>query len=313
MTRTERRFRAMGTDCHVVVRVRASGVDARSLADLAERRVRELETLWSRFVPTSDTSRLNAAAGDPVEVDPATVELLRRADAARTATHGWFDPFLGRALVELGYDRTFDDVVGAAPGPATPTPTPTPRRPPIGEPLRGPSPLRLDAALGTATLTGGAAFDPGGIGKGHAADLVSAELLGAGAVGALVNLGGDLRVRGSNDADSWRIDVRNPFDESLPPVLEVGLVDSGLATSSPLRRRWRTGDGRAAHHILDPRDASPAAIELAAITVVAPDASTAEMLTTAVALAGPVHGAALLSRHGAQAWAVGMDGRTGPV
>jgi len=279
VTRTERRFRAMGTDCHVVVRVRASGVDARSLADLAERRVRELETLWSRFVPTSDTSRLNAAAGDPVEVDPATVELLRRADAARTATHGWFDPFLGRALVELGYDRTFDDVVGAAPEPATPTPTPTPRRPPIGEPLRSPSPLRLDAALGTATLTGGAAFDPGGIGKGLAADIVTAESLAGAApgVGMLLNVGGDLRVGGDPPPNGWEVEV----DHLVGPLVRVGLTSGALATSSRLRRRWRTSDGRPVHHVVDPRTRQPTAGPAASVTVLAESAWWAEALATA--------------------------------
>ncbi len=309
----------MGTDCHVVVRATPAtdGTDAAALAERGEQRVADLESLWSRFVPTSDTSRLNAAGGSPVAVDQSTIDLLRRADEARSATRGWFDPFLGAALVELGYDRTFEDVAdpgrGAGPDePSTNGPSQL-ERPAIGEPLRTPSPLGLDDAARTASLRGGVAFDPGGIGKGHAADVVSAELIRAGAVGVLVNLGGDLRVRGSNDADSWRIDVRNPFDESLDPVVEVGLVDAGLATSSPLKRRWHTPDGRAAHHILDPRNAAPAVIELAAITVVAPDAATAEMLTTAVALAGPVHGAALLSHHRAQAWAVALDGRVGPV
>jgi len=316
--RSERRFRAMGTDCHVVVRsgVARSGSPigapaADDLLDRAEARIGELESLWSRFVPTSDTSRLNQAGGEPVEVAPETTELLGRADAARTATLGWFDPFLGRALVELGYDRSFEDLDLRRDTP--PENSTAPIRPAIGEPLRTRSPLRLDPGRGTAALTDGAAFDPGGIGKGHAADVVSAELVDAGAVGVLVNLGGDLRVRGTSGRDSWRIDVRNPFDESLDPVLELGLDDVGLATSSPLKRRWRSPDGRAAHHLLDPRSGAPAAIELAAITVVAPSAATAELLTTAVALAGPVHGGALLSRHDARAWVVRLDGVVAPV
>lgn len=304
----------MGTDCHVVVRAAPApghpGADR--LADEAVVRVRSLEARWSRFVPTSDTSRLNGAGGRPVQVDPSTLDLLRRADAARRATHGWFDPFLGRALADLGYDRTFDEIDRHR-GAWAAAPSAGAARPAIGEPLRTPSPLRLDGGAGTAALGGGAAFDPGGIGKGHAADVVSQELIAAGAVGALVNLGGDLRVRGANDADSWRIDVRNPFDESLDPVVEVGLDDAGLATSSPLKRRWHTRDGRPVHHILDPRNGAPAALDLAAITVVAPEGSTAEMLTTAVALAGPIHGAALLRRHRARAWVVTFEGVVAPV
>lgn len=318
VVRADRRFRAMGTDCHVVVRsverpsrsaVRGPAVE--DLLDRAEARIRDLEVLWSRFIPTSDTSRLNETSGAPVEVAPETMDLLGRADAARTATLGWFDPFLGRELAELGYDRSFEHIDLRRNTPSEIVAAPV--RPAIGEPLRSRSPLRLDTEHCTAALAGGVAFDPGGIGKGHAADLVSAELVDDGAVGALVNLGGDLRVRGRNDRGSWRIDVSNPFDQSLEPVLGIELGDAGLATSSPLQRRWRSADGRAAHHLLDPRNGAPAVIELAAITVVAPSAATAEVLTTAVALAGPIHGKALLSRHEARAWIVRLDGAVGPV
>jgi len=281
----------MGTDCHVVVRVRASGVDARSLADLAERRVRELETLWSRFVPTSDTSRLNAAAGDPVEVDPATVELLRRADAARTATHGWFDPFLGRALVELGYDRTFEDVAdpdrGAGPDePSTNGPSQL-ERPAIGEPLRTPSPLGLDDAARTASLRGGVAFDPGGIGKGCAADLVVDGLPEhLAATGVLVNVGGDLRVWGVTPAGGWEVEV----DHLVGPPVRVSLTHGALATSSTRRRRWPLSDGGEAHHVVDPSTCRPVTGPVASVSVLAGEAWWAEAVATAVLVGWGIDG-----------------------
>ncbi|MBU6216157.1 MAG: FAD:protein FMN transferase [Acidobacteria bacterium] len=310
--RAEQRFRAMGTDCHVVVRTAPASDDDRAgqLVEWGIERVRALEARWSRFLSDSDTSRLNDADGAEVGIDETTAELLRVADAARSDTLGWFDPYQGRAMVELGYDRPFEEVRERIE--AVPAGTATVDRPAIGEPLRTRSPLRLDPARRRAALDAGVSFDPGGIGKGQAADVVSAELLALGAEAALVNLGGDLRVRGGEEAP-WRIDVRNPFDETLEPVLQVGLSDAGLATSSPFKRRWRTTDGRAAHHIIDPRNGAPATVALAAVTVVAPAAATAEMLTTAVALAGPVHGAALLSRHRARAWVVTLDGRIAPV
>ena len=314
VARAERRFRAMGTDCHVVVRSSDGVTEAEMLLDLAETHVRELESLWSRFRDDSEVSRLNR--GETVPLSAETVTLLRRADDARTATLGWFDPFLAHTLAELGYDRTFDELRGS--GDSVPATTdvidpPTTRRAPIGEPLRTRSPLRFDADGTTARLDDGAAFDPGGIGKGLAADLVSAELVDRGAAGTLVNLGGDLRVRGNSGAEAWVIHVGNPFDETLPPIVELGITDCGLATSSPFRRRWHSPTGEAAHHILDPRNGAPAAIEVASITVTAPDAATAELLTTAVMLSGPIHGKALLSRHDARAFVVRLDGTSGEL
>ena len=54
-------FRAMGTDCHVVVVTEASLAD--QLLTLSQDRVELLEDCWSRFRPTSELNRLNAAAG----------------------------------------------------------------------------------------------------------------------------------------------------------------------------------------------------------------------------------------------------------
>ena len=302
----------MGTECHVVVRTGDGPAHAASLLDLAEGLIRDLESTWSRFRDDSEVSRLNR--GETVALSESTATLLRRADAARTSTLGWFDPFLARTLAALGYDRTFDDINGAVAGRAEGDagPTPSSRRA-IGEPLRTRSPLRLDDSGTTARLVDDAAFDPGGIGKGLAAEVD--ERAGRSDVDEFGahHVGGDLRVRGDSGTDSWVIHVGNPFDEALPPIVELGIVDCGLATSSPFKRRWTSPDGGAAHHILDPRNGAPAVIELASITVTAPEAATAELLTTAVMLSGPVHGRALLSRHDARAFVMRLDGTAGEL
>ena len=105
----EARFRAMGSDCQVVVL--GGGGD---LLAAAEREVRRLEALWTRFSPDSETSRLNAAAGRALPVSAGTQMLMRRAIRAGRITGGRFDPLMGNDMVALGYDRTF----GALPVPA---------------------------------------------------------------------------------------------------------------------------------------------------------------------------------------------------
>lgn len=312
----------MGTHCHVVV----VGGDP-GLADRAVHQVDALESRWSRFRPGSDVSRLNAAAGRPVPVHHDTMGLLERAVTARTGTDGWFDPFLVRHLEAAGYDR---DLAELAPPPLVAGRTTTPIGPSAhGEPLRERAPIELHRRRGTARLLGGAGFDPGGIGKGLAADLVSGWLLAHGADGALVNLGGDLRVRGpAPDGGVWRVGVDDPLaarptdishtgdgdgPATGPSVATVELSDAGLCTSSPLRRRWTAPDGTPAHHVLDPRTGRPGPVEVASVTVTAPEAWRAEALATAVLLAGPVFGAALLRRNGADGLAVALGGCVGPV
>jgi thiamine biosynthesis lipoprotein len=299
----------MSTGCHVAL---LGGTEAD--LDRAEAHVRDLEATWSRFVPTSEVSRLNAADGAAVSVSARTRDLIRLGVEARYLTHGWFDPFLGRQLAAHGYDRDFAELSRRGTPPAASELPPL--RAGCGEPMRTRAPVVIDDDHGTVRLLDGVGFDPGGYGKGLTADLVTASLLDAGVDGALVNLGGDIRVRGRTPPGGWHIRIEDPFTAGTDrhrPVATVTISDCGLCTSSPLKRRRRSADGSAAHHVIDPRTGRPGPVEVASVTVTATDAWSAEALTTAVLLAGPVFGAAFLRRAGAEGLAVGLDGRVAAV
>ena len=90
----ETRFRAMGTEVHVMT---VEG-DA-ALVHVATERILELEQRWSRFLRTSEVSRLNDHAGLPQQVSADTYELVSKAVTAWRTTHGLFDPTVGAALV----------------------------------------------------------------------------------------------------------------------------------------------------------------------------------------------------------------------
>ena len=261
---TESTFRAMGTDVHVLV------VDGPPDAPaLARARIAELEDTWSRFRPDSEISRLNARAGAWVPISPDTLLLLELAQDGWQRTGGIFDPTILRALEAAGYDRSFELVTGADPAPADVPPAPRDPHPAPG--LGG---LELDGTR--ARLAPGTAFDPGGIGKGLAADLVAAELVaGGGARGAMVNLGGDIRVLGdAPDDDGWGVELA-PLGT---PVGVVGLTEGAIATSTVTRRRWMQA-GQPRHHLIDPSTGSPAPHPPLAATVVAGEGWLAEVLT----------------------------------
>jgi thiamine biosynthesis lipoprotein len=139
------------------------------------------------------------------------------------------------------------------------------------------------------------AFDPGGIGKGLAADRVVATLLEAGADGACVNLGGDLRVRGRPPSGgAWSVGVEHPEDHEreLP---RLSRVDGAVATSSSMVRRWERA-GASWHHLIDPRTGMSSHSRVSAATVVTGEAWWAEVLAKALFIAGPEEGGALLAR-----------------
>jgi thiamine biosynthesis lipoprotein len=263
---TERRFPAMGSDAHLVV---VGGAD-RLVAD-AVRRIEELEQRWSRFIDTSEISELNRRAGEDVVVSTDTALLVRRATEAWRLTGGGFDPTVLGAVLRAGYDISFDEM----PGEKSATES---------QLLIGCTDISIDG--GTVRLPRGTGFDPGGIGKGLAADIVIGELLAAGAEGACVNLGGDLRVAGSNPhGEAWTIAIEHPLIDE--PIALVGLGAGAVATSTTLRRRW-TVEGQTRHHLIDPATSRPSESDIELVTVIAAEAWVAEVLAKAVLLRGSV-------------------------
>jgi thiamine biosynthesis lipoprotein len=283
--RAERTFRAMSADVHVVV------VDGHeSLLDRAQSRIDELERRWSRFLPGSEISALNRDAGRAVRVSSDTRELVEHALEAWRVTGGVYDPTVLGDLLRAGYDRSFEDM--------------QPReRVDASDLHRGAGDIRIDGDLVQLPLDTG--FDPGGIGKGLAADFVTRELLDAGATGVCVSVGGDVRVAGSPSAgDAWTIDVHHPDFEA--PIARLGVRDGAVATSTTLRRRWTVGH-EPMHHLIDTRTGRPANPRFELATVVSGAAWTADVLAKTLILDRHPEPFTLLHRTAAEGLVVDND------
>jgi FAD:protein FMN transferase len=271
MTLFRRAFRAMGTSCELVV-VPAGECEPQAMAALAAglAEVEICERVLTRFDPTSDLSRLNAATGTWVDVDPRLAAALRAAVDARRATDGRFDPTILPPLLAAGYDRTFDEL------------THRPAHAING--WRAGAEIAIDEDLGRARVERGSAVDLGGIGKGFsAARAVDAmRLAWPGQRGCFADLGGDLAFSGRPpDGDTWRVAVADPRSPGATlATLAVG--GGGVATSGRDRRRF--GPAGTLHHLIDPETGLPAKCGPLAVTVVADDAGEAEALATAFAI-----------------------------
>lgn len=321
-TRTDRHvlaFRAMGTCGHLDV----TGPDARGLARSGLALITSLEQRWSRFLPSSDVSRMNAAGGRPVAVDPMTVALLDLAVAGWRGTDGRFSPFLQPAMLDIGYRRSRSSARVLTPSAQTaPILTSSARTASPRDVASRHSPLRIDRAACTVMLERGAGIDLGGIAKGFSADLVLAELMDRGASSALVDLGGDMAFSVEGDgpgADAsddggkdraalipWSIAVDDPFDAGSPIDMLTALR-GGVATSSTLRRRWLGADGEDVHHIVDPDTGRSCATDVAAVTVVADTCANAEVLSKQLLLAGVGAAVGIARDGGFDAIVVGRD------
>ena len=254
----------MSCDATVAVTGTVGPASADELADRAVARLHQLEGRWSRFRSTSELSTLNAAGGAPAVVSSDTLELVMRLVQAWHLTDGDFDPTLLGALVELGYAASRDDATLR-----------TSLAPSTG--LRGrPEGVLIDTDAHVVQLPAGTVLDPGGLGKGLAADIVTGELLAQGATGALVEIGGDLRVRGeAPGCDAWIIAVDTAI--AGDPCV-VRLVDGAVATSTTRLRTWDS-DGEARHHLIDPTTLHPSRSATVSCTVVAGSGAWAEAFT----------------------------------
>jgi thiamine biosynthesis lipoprotein len=119
-----------------------------------------------------------------------------------------------------------------------------------------------------------------------------AALATPGVRGVVLNIGGDILVRGEH---SEQINVSNPRAdaENDLPVAQLQVSDKTIATSGDYRRGETIG-GRWYSHIIDPRTGRPAS-EVISATVVADKATDAGALATALNVLPPAEGQALVA------------------
>jgi thiamine biosynthesis lipoprotein len=264
-------FPAMGNTAHITVLADTDPNGAPDLIEYARDRIQELESMWSRFIGDSDISRLTASNGHPIEVSPETVTLLRYMIAGWSTTNGLFDPSMLGELVRDGYARS----------------RVSPKFTVLPEGVQWSKELDSVTIQGhTVTIPSGMALDPGGIGKGLAADIVATELMARGAEGVFVSIGGDIRCIGVGDCDgSWIIDIESPFDHA--PLCSVALSEGAVATSSLTARildesaHLRVGQTHRSH-IMDSTNRRAIEVEARSIvqaTVIASECVWAEIFT----------------------------------
>ena len=241
--------------------------------------LRAVDAQMSLYVPSSELVRVNAHAGfhaEPVGAD--LYALLTRARALSDETDGAFDVTV-LPLLELW---------GAYPGLRAVTAR---NRDAVG--FAG---LQLDPVGRTVSFRRpGMAVDLGGIAKGFALDRARDALAAAGVRTARLDLGGELAFLGRGPEGVWRVAVRDPDAPGrVRGVLTLG-PDVAVSTSGNYARDFAVEGWRAPSHIYDPRTGRPVLAPVA-VTVWAPDATTADALSTALVVVGPAGAAAVLAR-----------------
>lgn len=292
----QRSFRAMNTDVLLLAR----DVAWIPLLVRAEEVFHDVEARFSRFLPDSELSLLNAASGSRTTVSREMLDLLSRAIELNAITGGVFDPAVLPQLEAAGYDRSFEQVPRELAGDAAGM---APARHTISE-------AKLDPQKRTVTTPAGLRIDLGGIGKGYSVDLAAAVL--APARDFLVDAGGDIFASGrAPDADGWIVGVADP-QQPERDVAVLCLSDVALATSTTAVRRWRRG-GKWQNHLIDPRTGSPAQTGVVSVSVIANSTVEAEVFAKTALILGFEEGSRFLNARRAPGLFLMEDGQSCPT
>jgi FAD:protein FMN transferase len=241
----------------------------RSAAMRAFADIDDLEAQMTVYRDDSDLSRINAGAyPDPMRVEPLLFALLTRCERMTRETEGAFDITAGPLIRAWGFRRR----QGREPDP---------------DELQlvldrvGMSKVAFDHDRRTVCFDRfGMELNLGAVGKGYALDRVAPRFKHAGYRGVLLGAGRSSVLGAGRPAwdDAWRVDVLHPMDQERG-LFRVALRDQGLSTSG-VSEQFFESHGRRLGHVIDPRSGQPVEGMLQ-VTVVAPDATQAEALSTA--------------------------------
>jgi thiamine biosynthesis lipoprotein len=273
-------FFAMAAENEVQVHAGDAAL-AEAAANAAIAEVKRVEAKYSRYLPDSVVSRINAAAGaTPVAVDDETMGLLAFADACFRQSDGLFDATSGVLRRAWNFKE--------------------PRVPSQSE-LDGLLPLvgwrHVEISNAQVRLAKpGMELDFGGFGKEYAVDRAARVMRDRGVESAMVNLAGDLAILGPQPGGApWRVGIRHPrLDDKLLATLPV--TSGALATSGDYERFIEV-DGIRHCHVLDPRTGRSAR-GLQSVTVHGPSCLVAGSATTIAMLKGREEGLAWLAELG---------------
>ena len=132
--------------------------------------------------------------------------------------------------------------------------------------------------------------DLSGWAKGHAVDRLAALLDEKQLKDYLVEIGGELRVRGHNaEGLKWAVAIESPSTTKRVPHSVLRVTNTSVATSGDYRNFF-DHEGQHYSHTIDPRTGRPISHALAAVTVVNESAAYADALATALLVLGPTEG-----------------------
>lgn len=271
----------MGTSYHITL-VAEEGqrlnADVSVLQAAIDAELASINQHMSTYIPDSEIMQVNRAAVDEwVVVSEPLRQVLAISQKISEKSEGAFDITVG-PLVDLwgfgpspsSHERPDADALAAARAKVGYQHLEL-----IGHQLRKAAQVQLDLSA---------------VAKGYGVDWIADFLTERGYKNYMVEIGGELRLKGVNAlGEPWRIAVEHPEELQGSVRRVIAITDAGMATSGDYRHYFEQ-DGKRYSHTLDPVTGYPIEHTLASVTVIAPTSAEADAWATALNVLGPEKG-----------------------
>ncbi|MGB2179769.1 MAG: FAD:protein FMN transferase [Porticoccaceae bacterium] len=255
------------------------------LSQQIDRLLSKVDSSMSTYKDESEISRFNRlSVGQTQKISSEFAEVVRISQKIWHQSNGAFDPTIGPLVDLWGFG-------------------------PVDREGQVPSSESLEQVLSnvgfesiiledlTLSKLAPVALDVSAVAKGYAVDLVANHLEMLALPDYLVEIGGEIRVSGTNpDGQPWRIALEQPqLFAAVDRVIEIS--DSAIATSGDYRNYFEK-DGVRYSHTIDPRTGMPIRHKLASVSVIAESCAEADAWATALSVMGAVESKKLANQLG---------------
>lgn len=264
-------FQALGSECLItLVATKSMKSNFERLYDVVD----GFEKRFSRFIETSEVSKVNLNVGKKQRVSAEFLSILSVCRDFNAITEGLFNPLILPALQEAGYVGSFVNKK---------------LNPNLDFSSRQTAELKqVEVGDTWVKLPENAALDFGGIGKGYLLDILARDASMYVDQGYWISLGGDIIAGGLDEGGQpFEIKVANSIESSLPTKsIDVpGGEKLAVATSGVTKRKGITPKG-SWHHLIDPRTGLPTSNGILSVTVTSEKAVNADVLAKSILIGG---------------------------
>lgn len=271
----------MGTTYHIKVSSELSSQETVVMEKAIDDVLLQVNESFSTYIETSEVSTFNQNKSHEEQVKSAEfIRVLEEALRISDATQGAYDITVGPLVNLWGFGPSFqaDDV-------------PTDAEIKQAKLAVGYKNIVVNnTRKAIKKLNPDIYIDFSSIAKGYGVDKVANFIESKGHANYMVEIGGEMRVKGNNpEGNKWRIAVENPdsVERSIHQVINVS--DTAIATSGDYRNFFEK-DGVKYSHTIDPTTGRPVQLSLASVTVLADSSMTADAWATAFMVLGSKKG-----------------------